>query len=130
MWVYPFEFRETSHSKVSVHLRFAVRQSTSGLLIFLLSDVRHTFSYSNKYNQTNSSAGLLPKIIVPTIQLTANNQFGISHLTCLHTYFPDLLTIIDYMHIQIHLLTYLPMCFKCICMKGKEFDRLLHVVYV
>ena len=39
------------------------------------------------------------------------------------TYFPDLLTVIDYIHIQIHLLTYLLMCFKCICMKGDGFDR-------
>ena len=104
MWVYPFEFREyivpfQSISTLAVccppiYFRFTV---------FLLNDVRHTFSYSNKYNQTNYSAGLLLNIIVPTMQHTANNQFGIRHLTYLLSRF----TYCNWLHTHTNTLTYL-----------------------
>ena len=104
IWVYPFEFRQyivpfqcissLAGYCLPIYFRFTV---------FLLNDVRYTFSNSKKYNKTNFSVEFLLIIIVPTIKPTVNNQFAVRHLTSLFA----LLTYSNLLHTCTNILTYL-----------------------
>ena len=129
MCVYPFEFYQYINPffvpfQVSVELRFTVCQSTSGLLFFyrMMSGTYTQISTIKLYSVQDICC--IPQYQQYNLPRTTSLLFAI-----LLTYFPYIVTVIDYIHIQIYLLTYLLMCFKCICMKRNRYYRLLHVVY-
>jgi len=86
MWSEIFDFRQES-SKVSIHLRFTVCQSTSGLRFFFFS-ATHILLYPNKYKKTNFIVSSADIIFVLAIQHRCTNNVVLDTLL---TYFPYIL---------------------------------------